>query len=151
MKRSYFLGGVFLFLKDQYRLPNEGFLICAGIGWLAGAVVFLLIATVIANAAGIGELGLGYLSSAISFLASVIAGISATRNGSAARLPAALLTATALVIVLLTIGFLIRGEGMNVSAILSVVSFTYAGLVVGMFLYPKRKRSGNKYHTLKLT
>ena len=113
--------------------------------------MLLLVTSLIANTAGIGELGLGYMSSAISFFAAVAAGISAARRQSAARLPAALIAATALVIVLLTIGFLIRGEGMDSSAILSIVSFTYAGVVMGMFINPKKRRPGMNYHISKLT
>ena len=58
MKRSYLLGGVFLFLKDQGRLPDSGFLLSAGLGWIIGAAVLLLVATLIASAAEIGERGL---------------------------------------------------------------------------------------------
>jgi hypothetical protein len=151
MKRSYLLGGVFLFLKDRWRLPNVGFLLNALFGWLVGAVFLLLVTTLIANTAVIGEFWLGYMSSAISFFAAVTAGISAARRLSAARLPAALIAATALVIALLTIGFLIRGEGMNSSAILSIVSFTYTGVITGMFIHPKKKRHGIKYQISKLT
>ena len=151
MKRSYLLGGVFLFSKDQWWLPNVGFLLNALFGWLVGAVMLLLVTTLIAHTAVVGELGLGYMSSAISFFAAVTAGISAARRQSAARLPAALIAATTLVIALLTIGFLIRGEGMNSSAILSIVSFTYAGVITGMILRPKKKGNGIKYHLSKLT
>ena len=140
-----------MLLKDQWRLPNVGFLLNALCGWLVGAVLLLFLTTLIANTAGIGELGLGYMSSAISFFAAVTAGISAARRQSAARLPAALIAATALVIALLTIGFLIRGEGMNSSAILSIVSFTYAGVITGMLLHLKEKRHGIKYQISKLT
>ena len=140
-----------MFLKDRWRLPNVGFLLNALFGWLVGAVFLLLVTTLIANTAVIGEFWLGYMSSAISFFAAVAAGISAARKQSASRLPAALIAATALVIVLLTIGFLIRGEGMNASAILSIVSFTYAGVITGMFIHPKKKRHGIKYQISKLT
>ena len=151
MKRSYLLGGVFLLLNDQWRLPNVGFLLNALIGWLVGAVLLLIVTALIANTAGVGELGLGYMSSAISFFAAGAAGISAARRQYAARLPAAMIAATALVIALLTIGFLICGEGMNSSAILSIVSFTYAGVITGMYIHPKKKSHGIKYHLSKLT
>ena len=124
-----------MFLKDRWTLPNAGFLLHALLGWIVGAVLLLLVTSLIANTAEVGD----------------AAGISAARRQSAARLPAALIAATALVIVLLTIGFLIRGEGMDSSAILSIVSFTYAGVVMGMFIYPKRKRHGMNYHISKLT
>lgn len=140
-----------MFLKDQWRVPDGAFLLNAGISWLAGAAVFLLAAALAANVTGIGELGMGYISSAISFLAAFIAGISVARRRSAARLPAALTTATTLVIVLLTVGFLIHGEGMNSSAILSIVSFTYAGVVAGVFISPEKKYNGKKYRSSKLT
>lgn len=138
-----------MFFKDQGRLPDSGFLLSAGLGWLIGAAFFLLAATLIANAAGIGERGLGYLSSAISFLAAVTAGVSAGRRRLSAGFTAVLLTAAALVTLLLTVGFMINGEEMNASAILSIVTFTYTGVAVGMLIHPKRH--GKKYQVSKLT
>ena len=140
-----------MLFKDQGKLPDGSFLLSACLGWVIGAAVLLLCAALIANAVGFGERGLGYLSSAISFFAAVAAGVSGARKQSVARLPVALITATVLVIALLTIGFLIRGEEMDSSAILSIVSFTYAGVIAGMFVYPKKSRSGKIYHISKLT
>ena len=148
MKRSYLLGGVFLFLKDQGRLPDSGFLLSAGLGWIIGAAVLLLVAALIASAAEIGERGLGYLSSAVSFFAALTAGLFAVQRRSCARMPILLITASSLVIALLTVGFIIRGEEMDASAILSVVSFTCAGVAAGIFIRPGRNRKKHRFSKL---
>ena len=103
-----------------------------------------------AKVAELTEQGLGIMSSAVSFSAAFAAGFIATRSCTASRLFISLTTATALIIFLLTVGFLIKGEEMNASAILSIVSFTYVGVLSGSIL-PPRKRNGKKYHSAKLT
>ena len=140
-----------MIFNDQRSFPDFDFLFRAGMGWIVGAAVLLLITTLIANTFGIGETALAYLSSAISFFAAFAAGILGERKQSAVRLPAALITATTLVVALLTVGFLIRGEGMDSSAILSIVSFTYVGVIAGMFMRPRKKNNGKKHRFSKLT
>ena len=140
----------FLLFGENRRLPDGRYLIRAGLAWGVSAPVLLLAGTFIANAAGLGERGLGIMSSAVSFLAALTAGFCSTRRCPAPRLVVSLFTATALVIVLLTVGFLIKGEEMNASAVLSIVSFTYAGVLSGALLQPG-KRSGIKYRSTKLT
>ena len=135
-----------MLFSENTRLPDGRFLPAAGCAWLAGAGLLLPVAALAANVFKLGELGLGYLSSAVSFLAAAIAGVSAIRRHPAAKLPISLLTATVLVIALLTVGFLIKGEEMNSSAILSIVSFTYAGVIFGAFIQPGRKRTRRIRH-----
>ena len=151
MKRSYLLGGVFLPIYNRERLSDGSFLLSAGFAWLVAAAILLLIATLSANAIGLGERAMGYLSSGISFLAAVFAGMSAAHRGLSKSLPTALLTATTLVIALLTVGFLIEGESINPSAVLSIVSFTYAGVLFGVFMQPRGKKGGKRHRPSKLT
>ena len=135
---------------ENKGLPDGRYLLRAGLAWTVSAAVLLLVGTLAANFFGLGEQGLGVMSSAVSFLAACFAGIAATRGCSASKLLVSLTTATVLVIFLLTVGFLIKGEEMNASAVLSIVSFTYAGVLSGSIL-PQRKRTGKRYHTAKLT
>ena len=139
-----------MLIGENRGLPDGRYLLRAGLAWLVSAVLLLLVGTLAANLFGFGEQGLGIMSSAVSFLAACFAGIAATRGCPASKLFVSLTTATALVIFLLTVGFLIKGEEMNTSAILSIVSFTYAGVLLGSILSP-RKKTGNIYHTAKLT
>lgn len=139
-----------MFIGENRGLPDGRYLLRAGLAWLVSAGVLLLVSTLAANSLGLGEQGLGIMSSAVSFLAACFSGIAATRCCPVSKLFVSLTTATALVIFLLTVGFLIKGEGMNASAILSIVSFTYAGVLTGSIL-PRRKRNGIKYHSAKLT
>lgn len=140
-----------MLFRENTKLPDGRFLLSAGCAWLIGAALLLTVGTFAANAAGMGERGLGYLSSGISFLAAVAAGSAAVRKNPAARLLTALIAATALVIALLTIGLLAEGEEMNASAVLSIVSFTYAGVLLGAVMAPGKKRYGKKNHFSKLT
>lgn len=139
-----------MFNGENRGLPDGRYLLRAGLAWGVSASVLLLVGTLAANSLGLGEQGLGIMSSAVSFSAAFAAGFIATRSCTASRLFISLTTATALIIFLLTVGFLIKGEEMNASAILSIVSFTYVGVLSGSIL-PPRKRNGKKYHSAKLT
>lgn len=134
MKRSYLFGGVFLDFKGKAELSGGAFLLSAAAAWLMCAIAALAAASLIANAAAMGEQGLGWLSSAISFLCAAFAGAAAARKKRSKNLATALLTSTALVILLLTVGFLIKGQEMSPSSILSLVSFTYAGVLFGLYI-----------------
>lgn len=139
-----------MFIGENRTLPDGRYLLRAGLAWTVSAAVLLLAGTLAANSLGLGEQGLGIVSSAVSFLSAFAAGIAAARGYTGQRLIVSLTTATALVIFLLTVGFLIKGEEMNSSAILSIVSFTYAGVFSGTIL-PPRKKAGKRYHAAKLT
>jgi putative membrane protein (TIGR04086 family) len=145
------LGGVFLFIKENGKLPDARFLLRAVTAWMISACVLVFLAAMAANAFRLGERGLAYLSSAVSFLTAAAAGIFSDRARNASRLAVSLISATTLVIILLTVGYLVRGEEMNSSAVLSIVSFTYAGVLAGVFLQPSGKGNGRKYHNRKLT
>ena len=131
-------------MSENGKLPDIRTVITAAAVWLLCAVVLLCAGTLTANAAGLGEQALGYLSSAISFVCAVAAGIAAARRRRAPRLITALVTGTALVILLLTSGFLIKGSEMDPSSLLSVVSFSYAGVLLGVFLSPGPGRRGTR-------
>ena len=112
--------------KDEF--PDGLFLVRALIAWLLCAAVLLVLAALTANAAKMGEQGIAYLSSGVSFLCAAAAGKAAAESKKSNSLAIAVITATALVIFLLTAGFLIRGEDMAPSSVLSLVSFGYAGV-----------------------
>ena len=112
-------------LKGEYY--DSSFLLAATFTWLISALVFLLIATILLNETGCGEQSFGYASSLITFLAAFAAGITAVKKRKTGLIYTALLTASVLVTVLLTLGFIIDGPALEPSAILSIISFTFSG------------------------
>lgn len=117
--------------NEKPIFPDAGFLVSAAAAWCLCAVILLCMTALIAATTGLGEQMLGYLSSINSFFCASAAGAAAVNRSRMSRLFTALVTGTALVILLLTVGFVIRGEEMDPSSILSVVSFTYAGVLTG--------------------
>ena len=145
--------GVFLLSNEKQILPDAGFLVSAMAAWCLCAVLMLCITALLAATTGMGEQMLGYLSSINSFVCAAAAGASAINRSRMSRIFTLLLTGTALVILLLTVGFLIRGEEMDPSSILSVVSFTYAGVLTGTVfrLKPAANRRQSSFRMKKLT
>ena len=86
--------------KDEF--PDGLFLFSALIAWLLCAAILLVLAALIANAAKMGEQGIAYLSSGVSFLCAAAAGKAAAESKKSNSLAIAVITATALVIFLLT-------------------------------------------------
>ena len=121
------------FLKGEYY--DSGFLISAVLAWIICASMLLLICTVLLCELGCTEQALGYTSSAISFLAAFTSGVVASRRRKSGTIYTALMTAAVIVTTLLTIGFLINGSAIEPSAIMSVVSFTFAGCMSGAILF----------------
>lgn len=122
---------------------DPAFLLSSAFVWLISASILLIISAVILCEIGCTEQSLGYVSSFISFGSALAAGAAAARRRKKKNLYTALLTAAALVIALLTVGFLIDGIEIEASAIMSVVSFTFAGCVVGVISFSsgvKRKQ-----------
>lgn len=145
--------GVFSLSDEKQILPDTGFLVSAMAAWCMCALVTLSLTALLAATTGMGEQVLGYLSSANSFICAAAAGAAAISRSRLPRFFTALLTGTALVILLLTAGFLIRGEEMDPSSILSVVSFSYAGALTGCVfrLKPGKQRGRRPFHSKKLT
>ncbi len=138
-----------MFRSLKGELPDSSFLLRAAAAWLLCALILLPAAALVLNASGATERALSMTSSAISFLAAVGAGIAAAKKRRTGVVYTALLSAAVLVTALLTVGFLIAGEKLDPSAVLSLVSFSFAGCLFGAVVlcnpakknrksYPKR-------------
>ena len=110
--------------------------------WCVCALLFLIPAAAFLRVNPVGENVMGYLSSGISFAAALAAGIAAAGKSTSGKLAVGLRLALALVIPLLTAGFLIAGKELSPSGILSAASFTLAGCLAGSVLFAGR-REGN--------
>ena len=138
-----------MFRSLKGELPDSSFLLRVAAAWLLCALILLPAAAFVLNASGATERALSMTSSAISFLAAVGAGIAAAKKRRTGAVYTALLSAAVLVTALLTVGFLIAGEKLDPSAVLSLVSFSFAGCLFGAVVlcnpakknrksYPKR-------------
>lgn len=121
------------------------FLPDALIMWFFSALIFLPLAAMTAEITKCGEAGLAYLSSALSFLTALAAGAKAIRIRGKNALVTAGVSALSIIIVALTLGFLIAGDKLQADGILSLVTFTFSGALVGSVFFSggrgKKKRS----------
>ena len=111
--------------------------------WALAALVLLPLAALLLSRLPIGSAALGYWSSALSFLAAFFAGLTAGDRRREGSVPACLLAGLLLSIALLTLGIL-TGGGLDPSGILSVVSFTFAGVLLGGVVASRGKGSGKR-------
>ena len=125
---------------------DSGFLLSAVVTWFLSAVLLLLLSSFVLHKLAVGERSLAYASSVISFLAAAFAGAAAARKRKGGSFYTALISAAVIVTALLTVGFIIEGSRLDPSGVLSVVSFTFAGCVVGAMLFGGRNRVKKKYY-----
>lgn len=138
MFRSY-LWGCFFLKNNRNPTPDLRLLLRAILAWLVAAFVLLLLSAFVLSRIGVGSAVLGYVSSGISFLAAAAAGITLGRDKRNGLLARSLLAALILVVILLTAGFLVGDREISSSAVLSVISFSFAGTLVGASLSGGRR------------
>lgn len=130
-------------MSIQARLEKRGgkTILKVFVVWGISAAVLCLVGTFFLSKGVLSDHEMGYLSSAISFLAAVMAGL-ASRSGEGEKdtLLSACAAVLALVILLLTVGFLSEDHKLDPSGVLSVVSFTAAGCLAGALLPGKRNK-----------
>lgn len=110
--------------------------------WAACAAVLVFCAALLFASGAVSLSAMGYASSAISFLAALIATRSTGKGRTKGRALCFLLTALPLTLLPLLIGFLTAGE-LDGSSTLSVVSFTLSGCLIGVLL-PRGRRGRRK-------
>ena len=143
----FHMGGVFM--PEQKRVQELLHITISKslLNWIAAAAVGLLLAACLVDRGVIPYSSLGYVSSALSFLAALFAGAGAKKGEG--NLISVIVCAAALVIVLLTLGFLIGRSDLSSSGILSVVTFTISGFVAGALLFSKRKKGKNQFTKMR--
>ncbi len=124
--------------ESEKKARDFSFLARAFAAWAVCAAALLLCGTVLYASDGAALSSLGYVSSLISFLSAAGAGAAAAAAQKEGRIIKGLLCALCLSAILLLTGFLIGGR-LDGSAVLSVLSFTLTGCVLGSML-PMRKR-----------
>ncbi len=127
--------------KNRYSMGSLRLLARSLLAWAGTALVLLLLTALILSRTGTGSAVLGYLNSALSFLSALAAGIAAGGQKGSGGLGQALVTAVTLIILLLGMGFLLA-DSLNPSGVLSVVSFTLTGVLLGALLTRGRRSPG---------
>lgn len=121
------------------NIPDLGgavFVLSALLVWFITGAITAIISTLIISRLNMGEGSLGYISSALSFIAAAAAGFAAMRKRKKAAIITGLLCALAIIITALTLGLSISGGEPSPGAVLSVVSFTLCGALFGSVLCP---------------
>lgn len=122
--------GVFILVIEKSS-GDISCIVSAITGWLISAGILLTLFSALICKTSLDSSYIGYISSFISFASAAIAGAYSYRHKKRETLISSAVTALFVVILLLTIGFLIRGEDMTPAGIISVSSFTFAGLLLG--------------------
>ena len=116
----------------------------AAAAWTVSAIVLLIAASAIINASDCGEYIMGYVCSALSFLSAFSAGAAAAGKSGKGTVYIGALTGAVVTTVLLTVGFIVKGTETEASAVLSVVSFTFAGSITGAVIFGRGNSSKRK-------
>lgn len=112
--------------------------------WAAAALLLLCAAAGILARLSVGEVVMGYVSSGLSFFSALCAGLPVGRYRQGGLIYPALLTAAVLTTALLTLGFIVEGQAISASGVLSVVSFTFTGCLAGAVLSGGKKQKRYK-------
>lgn len=105
--------------------------------WLVAAAVLSFLAAVFVRALEVPSAQFAYISSFLSFAAALLAGLGGRQEGG--NLLRALAGGIGLCLVLLTAGCLIGGKTQDASSLLSVVSFSLTGWLLGNVLFNSKK------------
>ena len=136
---------------DEGKNKKSGelrFLLRGVLSWLLCSLVLLLIFSLIVSKSELSSGALGYISSCISFAAAFAAGFAACRGTESGIIYRALICAGVIIVLSLTLGYITGGHDIRPSGILSVVSFTLSGCLLGGVLSSAVKKS-NKTKKIK--
>lgn len=139
--------------KSVGSSPGLRMLVRAICAYALSAFLFLLLASFLLSRSDVGSHVLGYVSSVISFLSAFISTRQLMRSQKSHSLFAALLFGVLLVILLMTLGFLAGERALDPSGVLSVVSFTFTGVLLGglLPLHLPRRSSHRRRDFLRYT
>ena len=143
-------GGVFL-SKQHIASPEAGFILAGVIVWLAASLLLLPLSAALVYKSELGEASLGYVVSAVSFLSAAIGGIAASKKRGKAAVYTGLIVGCTMTCFALMLGFLIAGSRITADGVLSLVSFTLTGCIVGCILPTGKTKGGKKKNVRTFT
>lgn len=132
-------------LKNMKEMDVR-FLLTAFTAWLITSALLLVISSACVSLSGMGEEGLGYINSALSFLAALAAGAAAIRARKKGALYTGLVAGVTITIISLTLGYIISGRDIAPDGVLSVATFTLSGALLGSVLFSGRAGKAPNRH-----
>ena len=112
--------------------------------WFVCSLALLPAAALGAHIFECGETTMGYISSALSFLTALLAGAKAMQIRKKNAVATAVVTGVCIILLALTLGFIIAGDKLSAAGILSLVTFSICGSLVGAVFFPGQKKSTAK-------
>lgn len=127
-------------MNKAIEFPDVRFVLNAVVTWCISVLLLVVIASLIATLSGISLNAVAYISSALSFISALVAGMRAMRERGKGAIITGAVVGVTITILALTLGFIIDAAKIQADGILSVVTFTIAGAVTGSVFCPQKKR-----------
>ena len=140
-------------MNKKLELPDARFLLTAVTTWLAASLLCVLLCVLLCalvvqlSDAAAGTVG--YISSALSFGTAVAAGGRAAHVRGRGAVYTGLASGVVIITLALTLGFIIAGQEISADGVLSVVTFTLSGALVGSVFFAGRGQNEKKARFLK--
>ena len=136
-------------LNKTFELPDARFILHAAAAWAAAALILALLAALAVSQLSIPAGTIGYISSAMSFIAALIAGSRAARERKTGAVYTGLVAGVVITTLALTLGFIVAGDSIAADGVLSVVTFTLAGCLVGSVFFAGGRRKSAKSRAVR--
>ena len=136
-------------MNKKLELPDARFLLTAVTTWLAASLLCVLLCALIVQLSDAAAGTVGYISSALSFGTAVAAGGRAAHVRGRGAVYTGLASGVVIITLALTLGFIIAGQEISADGVLSVVTFTLSGALVGSVFFAGRGKKEKKARFLK--
>ena len=136
-------------MNKKLELPDARFLLTAVTTWFAASLLCVLLCALIVQLSNAAAGTVGYISSALSFATAAAAGARAARVRGRGAVYTGLTSGVVIITLALTFGFIIAGQEIAADGVLSVVTFTLSGALVGSVFFAGRGKGTTKARVMK--
>lgn len=136
-------------MNKKLELPDARFLLTAVVTWLTASLLCVLLCALIVQLSNAAAGTVGYISSALSFATAAAAGARAARVRGRGTVYTGLTSGVVIITLALTLGFIIAGQEIAADGVLSVVTFTLSGTLVGSVFFAGRGKGTKKARVMK--
>ena len=126
--------------KETRHSRDLRFLVRAAVAWMMSAAILLPLTAGIVTVSEVKASSFAAIGAAIGFLAAAAAGYAAQRKNTAKLWQTELAASLAMIILLLTLGFVVRQRDMRAESILVVAATTIIGCFFGGVLASRMKK-----------
>lgn len=127
-------------MNKTIELPDVRFVLNAVVVWCVLALLLVAAASLVATVSDISLNTIAYISSALSFISALVAGMRAMRERGKGAIITGAVVGVTITLLALTLGFIIDAAKIQADGILSVVTFTITGAIAGSVFCPQKKR-----------